>query len=222
MTYEQLAEVMKGAAIAKSEWAGIPLPVSGLPMTVEKRYPYQGIENIGRPEETPSDYVCVNSWFSKRLRGNILVGRHIKTGKCRSFCEPWNGVDMVIGTMMASDVWPLKAERAALDKLAELIPNHLFLAYIKTGAFIQTSKRSGVSYIFRKLRPTIAIKEWQGSLRILCTLCLHPIGFYEKTWAGVMVPTDDVIAHLMLMRGDEHHFWKMANQHPSHTPQSGL
>ena len=42
------------------------------------------------------------------------------------------------------------------------------------------------------------------------------------SWAGAMVPTDDVIAHLSLMRGDEHMFWKRCNQHPSWRPEAGL
>lgn len=37
-----------------------------------------------------------------------------------------------------------------------------------------------------------------------------------------MVPTDDVIAHLLLMRGDERLFWRRANQHHPLDPESGL
>jgi hypothetical protein len=37
-----------------------------------------------------------------------------------------------------------------------------------------------------------------------------------------MCPTDDVIAHLMLMRGDEALLWRKANQHPSWVPESGI
>jgi hypothetical protein len=65
--------------------------------------------------------------------------------------------------------------------------------------FLETSRRSGVSYLFRRLKPTLAIKDG----RALCALCLHPIGYYEGTWSGAMCPTDDIIAHLMLARGDE-------------------
>lgn len=32
----------------------------------------------------------------------------------------------------------------------------------------------------------------------------------------------DVIAHLALMRGDEHMFWKRSNQHPPYRPEAGL
>jgi hypothetical protein len=56
----------------------------------------------------------------------------------------------------------------------------------------------------------------------LCALCLHPIGYYADTWAGVMCPTDEVIAHLVLMRGSEEKFWANANQHPLDRPAAGL
>jgi hypothetical protein len=31
-----------------------------------------------------------------------------------------------------------------------------------------------------------------------------------------------VVAHLMLMRGDEHLFWRKANQHPPYQPEAGM
>lgn len=60
------------------------------------------------------------------------------------------------------------------------------------------------------------------AMQILAALCLHPIGFYQGTWAGSMVPTDEVIAHLLLMRGDEPLYWRRANQHPAWSPLAGL
>ena len=57
---------------------------------------------------------------------------------------------------------------------------------------------------------------------VLCALCLHPIGYYDKTWAGVMCPTDEVIAHLLMMRGSEMKFWANANQHSVEHPAAGI
>jgi hypothetical protein len=37
-----------------------------------------------------------------------------------------------------------------------------------------------------------------------------------------MTPTDDVIAHLLLMRGDEAEYWGQANQHRPESPEAGL
>lgn len=221
VTYEQLARALQVIAVEKSEWAGLPIPLPEHKLVLEPRFPYQfQICEINEGEQ-PSDWECVNSWFSKRLRGNVLVGQC--NGRARAFLEPWQATDMIIGTMDASRVWPLEAEIKAMSKLAELIPDHLFRAYIMTGTFIETSKRSGVTYLFRKLRPTVAIKaQSDGTLKLLCALCMHPIGFYTQTWAGAMVPTDDVIAHLLMMRGDEPKFWANANQHSVWKPQAGL
>lgn len=59
-------------------------------------------------------------------------------------------------------------------------------------------------------------------MRILCCLCMRPIAYYADSWAGAMCPTDDVIAHLALMRGDEAMFWRRCNQHPPYRPEAGL
>ena len=90
------------------------------------------------------------------------------------------------------------------------------------GMFMETSKRSGLTYVFRRLRPTIVLDAKGSEVKIRCCLCMHPIGYYAGTWAGAMTPTDDVIAHLMMMRGDEPMFWRRANQHPSWVPEAGL
>jgi hypothetical protein len=37
-----------------------------------------------------------------------------------------------------------------------------------------------------------------------------------------MCPTDEVIAHLLLMRGSEEKYWANANQHPIDHPAAGV
>jgi len=114
-----------------------------------------------------------------------------------------------------------------MGRLAGLLTDHQMCQYFLTGSFLETSKRSRVSYMFRRLRPTVAMTPRgqdasRDVMRCLAVLCLHPIGYYEGTWAGAMTPTDDVIAHLLLMRGDEPGFWRQANQHAPWTPEAGL
>jgi hypothetical protein len=46
--------------------------------------------------------------------------------------------------------------------------------------------------------------------------------YYAGSWGGAMCPTDDVIAHLTLMRGDEPMFWRRSNQHHPKRHESGL
>jgi hypothetical protein len=99
--------------------------------------------------------------------------------------------------------------------------------YVLTGMFMETSRRSGLAYIFRRLKPTVVLAPSDRSddskpLRILACLCMHPIAYYAGSWAGGMCPTDDVIAHLSLMRGDEHMLWRRSNQHPPYLPEAGL
>jgi len=98
----------------------------------------------------------------------------------------------------------------------------VFELYQLTGNFAEISKRSGVLYMFRKGRPTIAIRQTEEDSNVLCALCLHLIGYYAGTWAGVMCPTDEVIAHLLMMRGSEEKYWANANQQPVDHPAAGV
>jgi hypothetical protein len=220
LTYDQLAEVLVGMAEEKSEWAGLPMPLEMHPLVLEPKFPYQFSKDEGNEPQESDNGVEINSWFNERYR--CRVGIRERHGKRFAAIYPDNSVSKVFGTMFASVVWRLEAESKAISKLAELISHHKFRSYLLTGGFIETSKRSGVTYLFRRLRPTIAIRSVDDGSKCLCSLCLHPIGYYSGTWAGAMTPTDDVVAHLVLMRGDEHKFWANANQHPVHHPASGL
>ncbi len=57
-------------------------------------------------------------------------------------------------------------------------------------------------------------RQYEEGSSVLCALCLHPIGYYGDTWAGVMCPTDEVILYLLMKRGSEEKYWANANQHP--------
>jgi hypothetical protein len=128
-----------------------------------------------------------------------------------------------VDTIGASEAWSVAAEVRATETLRGLVTESAWAKYMLTGSFLETSRRSGVTYLFRKLRPTVALRGTKGGdTRILAVLCLHPIGYYEETYAGAMVPTDDVIAHLMLMRGCEPKFWAKANSHPSWSAAAGI
>lgn len=119
--------------------------------------------------------------------------------------------------------WRVEAEAQAQATLKQLISEWQWRCYFTTGQFLESSPRSGVAYIFRRLRPTIALRPStkHDDMRVIAALCLHPIGYYDGTFAGSMSPTDDVMAHLLLMRGDEHGFWRRANQHPAWEGMAG-
>jgi hypothetical protein len=58
--------------------------------------------------------------------------------------------------------------------------------------------------------------------KFLAALCLHPLAYYTDTWAGSQPPSHEVMAHLMLIRCDEHAFWKKSGQHPITDPRAAI
>lgn len=231
VTWGSIRRALNRMATDGGVWAGAPVPIETAKLVVEKRYPYQGLNGVSfgdlrskEPEHEPKSeqstetYTTINSWTTIRRDVTIIevtdsTGKRTREKIILPIDRPGQSVDAIFKCMdVAMHAWTVDAEFKALELLATLIKPHLFDAYMLTGAFMETSKRSKVTYLFRKLRPTLALSNKLGHLRVLCGLCLHPVGYYQGTFAGCMVPTDDVIAHLMMMRGDEHKFWGMANQ----------
>lgn len=226
---EALRWGLKRVADEREDWAGIPMPLGpDLPLVIEPNFPKaKELMAIGREEKAadaePPPVVRAHFWSSHK-RCHIVI------------CEPKAGERSVqwaivrgvhnleeqIQTLGASVAWGIEQESNALKLLATLLPHHAFKKYLLCGAFLESSERSGVTYMFRKLRPTVALVANKETMRILASLCMHPIAYYEGSWAGAMCPTDDVIAHLMLMRANEPLFWKRSNQHPAWRPEAGL
>ena len=206
-------------AEAVGEWAGIPMPIEGEKIHMAPSYSagrlgeaFDNADLVSKEPDDEPDADFVNSWYSKRHGLNVVLWR--EDGKVqKGFVAPRNRLDMAIRTCGMAPVWGIAQEAEAVQTLGGLLRHHPFRSYMLTGMFLETSKRSGVTYLFRRLRPTLAISGRTGSLKVLAALCLHPIAYYENSSAGAMTPTDDIIAHLMMMRGDENLFWKRANQH---------
>lgn len=239
LTIETVRKIMNQWAYDTGRsWAGVPMPISGHRLYLEPRYPFKHVEDFRfpdeqeeKPPEEPTEAsdkpkpVIRNRWYS--FYHNTYISIYQEGDKVKALIEPRMIGKYTIGhalnTMGISyQAWGVAAELKAMEKLHGLIKQHLWEAYFLTGTFIETSKRSNVTYMFRKLRPTIASAPVKGDMRILAALCMHPIGYYQESWAGVMCPTDDVIAHLLMMRGDEHRYWREANQHPIWEPMAGL
>lgn len=202
------------------------MPMDGERLIIEPRFPNGAeIAKIGAPPKTePEEGVTfVNRWWSRRLRAEVYV--YEEDGKRKAATLPHHHrLSMELHTMGCSYAWGLEQEHNALKLLGTLVKHHIFKQYALTGTFLETSARSGLTYFFRRLRPTVVIDNRPGveSTRIVACLCAHPIGYYAETFAGAMTPTDDVVAHLMMMRGDEALFWKRSTQHPPWAPQAGL
>lgn len=236
---ELLMDALNDAVTESGEWAGAPTPIHGSRLIMESRYPFSGMngavvsadgtlenyESVSDPVEEFDDegYRIKNSWREGHRIVLLWEGPDGKTGHGFIPDGPGKRLDFILRNLGACEAWKPSAEVKALQKLKSLVRPHIFKQYMMTGTFLESSHGSGVTYIFRKLRPTIAMKaQPSGEMKVLAVLCLHPIGYYEDTWAGVMVPTDEVIAHLLLMRGAEHKFWARANHHAMLSAAAGI
>ena len=179
--------------------------------------------------------------FKRGDSGQIVSVNRVKTD-CGEFAyatlltpERASGrrLKLVLATHSAANQFTAKEEITAMRKLRRMITKEQFAEYIVSGEFYEESKRSNVTYLFRKLKPTIAMsfvppEQVEGedgkkpntppgmkakNYRFLAGLCLHPGMFYNGTFVGALCPTDDVIAHLLKMRAEEHKFWAKANHH---------
>jgi len=211
----------------REDWAGIPLPLNeDLPLVVEPRYPNaQALMALCHPQKDSTekdDRKIRNTFYCSRMRCHIAVYDKPDGGIGWGYAPSVHHFDYDLRTMGASVAWGVEQEARALQTLAQLLPHHAFKKYLLTGMFLESSPRSHVTYMFRRLKPTVAMVSREGQMWLLCALCLHPIAFYNGSWAGAMCPTDDVIAHLMLMRGNEPMFWRRANQHPASRAEAGL
>lgn len=213
----------------RGHWAGLPMPSEHARLVMAPNHPeYERLngatlapDQSSNPEDEKLE--LVNCWYNDHERSNILVIR--ENGRVtwgRVFEGPGRRIKMLLDAALIAQTMDMAAETRALETLSTLVSKHLYHGYRMTGAFIETSKRSGVTYIFRRLGTTLAIRATDVGCRLLAALCLHPLGYYEQTTLGVMVPTDDVIAHLVMMRSDEHMFWRKANQHGILSPGAML
>ena len=213
------------------EWAGIPVPIEGERLIVAPQMPFAGLFERKSANEIAGEKMAEKGW---RWRNSFWCGRwraiinliERPDGKVVGSWEPaFHHITHDLATMGASVAWGLEQEQRALQLLGTMIRHHAMKHYVLTGMFLEQSPRSGLCYVFRRLKPTVVLKltgDPDESPRILASLCMHPIAYYEGSWAGAMCPTDDVIAHLTLMRGDEHRYWKVCNQHPPYRPEAGL
>jgi hypothetical protein len=129
--------------------------------------------------------------------------------------ERW---DFMTNTMLRRVNYTLiQTEKKAREKLISMLSEDQKRTLYLCDQFMEYG-RSGVTYLLRKNRPTVA---WRNK-RPLCALCLHPMAFYTGSWAGILSPSDELMAHLKMIRADEHYFWRKANQIPFIEPNSGI
>lgn len=221
--HDGLAGLRSGLAFVageKGEWAGIPMPLEGSRLVVEPKYRLATCFEVTTGREAPAIAIR-NRFYASRYQRDVIIWDE-PNGRVGWTVEPINRAGLELMTLGNSSAWGIEQEAAALQLLGELVTHAQMKSYLLTGSFIETSKRSGVAYVFRKLRPTVAIRADEDGSRVLAALCMHPIAYYEGSWAGAMCPTDDVIAHLTLMRADEPLYWGRCNQHAAYRLEAGL
>lgn len=232
--FAPMRDTIRKIAIKTGEWAGIPMPMEGCRLIVTPKHPHakalmeicddaNDLNTKVEPDPELDGVQIRNEFWSVRWRQNVTVYQ-LASGKIGFVRQGSpNQVKLALETLGASDAWGIEQEARAVNTLGEMISHRQFKQYMLTGTFLEKSKRAEVHYLFRRLRPTVAIGTARdGSMGVLAALCMHPIAYYEGSWAGAMCPTDDVIAHLAFMRGDEHGFWKKSNQHAAFMPQAGI
>lgn len=226
--FAPLRNALRSIGEERGDWAGIPMPLDGERLVVEPRYPNaEAFMRMGGDDAPPpgrrlaADAKHRNTFWSSHLRSDVVI---VESGSSVTWglVPGANHLRHDLRTLGCSEAWGIEQESNALATLSGLVKHRAMKQYLLTGMFLESSPRSGVTYLFRKLKPTVAIHTVKGEAKILCALCMHPIAYYAGSWAGAMCPTDDVIAHLMLMRGDERMFWARANQHPAWVPEAGL
>jgi len=208
------------------------MPLEGERLVVEPTYPQAaelmaigtGRENTDPESEGLTGAKVRNTFWSSKLRSEVIV---FETADGRIDWGRVPGIHHLmydLKTLGCAEAWGIEQESNAVHLLGTLVKHRAFKQYLTTGMFLETSSRSGVTYLFRRLKPTVAIRcdPIKNTTRVMCALCLHPIAYYAGSWAGAMAPTDDVVAHLTLMRGDEAMFWRRANQHPAWLPNAGI
>ncbi len=242
-TWDESREWIDALSDHVGDWQGIPIPLGeDNPLVLAPGHPLRDfyrdlhqadmvdVDIIAAPN-VPDDEEIVNYWFCRRRNLSVYVarskGRYYVVKIPVSPDRSMDRLTMWLQTMGAADAWDLKAEHAARDTLRAMLSERQWMHYDLTGCFFETSPRSRLTYLFRRLRPTIAMtpRGRNGdaeTMRCLAVLCLHPIGYYARSWGGCMVPSDDVIAHLTMCRADEAYFWGKANTHEPSAPEAGI
>lgn len=234
MSRERLMTALNRYAASQGWPYGMPIPAlngSSNRLAIAKRAPFGDRKMPTMPEMmgavVPRELreleglKVVNCWHNRD--GMLVLIMESKDGKRVPYVGEHPCVErfhMMIETAVCrTGAVRSRAEVKAFMNLAERLNETQVDSYLLNGSFIETSKRSGVKYVFRKGLPTIALSR---EIKFLAALCLHPLAYYENTFAGSMAPSDEVLTHLLLMRSDEHRLWKESNQHPLWAIGSGL
>lgn len=219
-----------GVILEEELWrqSGVQIPLYGLPTSSGSEIAFAP----GLSEDWGSSVVVdPPEWetlYSRNIGAKTVFHERSRvTGRARSVTTKntfSTDEDAVVKSMYAlktvraaSVAHTIGAERKALRLLRKRVSAEQWRSYVLTGMFTEVSKKSHLVYLFRRVAPTVVFRMVADSeglyMKPFITLCLHPVGYTVFSGVGCMCPTDDIVAHVTLMRSDEHFFWKKATQH---------
>src|SRR5208337_2262712 len=136
--FSGIRNALRRIASEREQWSGIPMPIEGMSLAIEPRYPNAAaLSAIGKKPEDLGGATLRNSFIirSKQLKiliWNELDGR-LEWGKQTTV----HHLDLDLAVIGASDAWGVEQEHNALMTLGTLIEHHKFKKYLLTGSFME-------------------------------------------------------------------------------------
>ena len=179
-------------------------------------------------EERKVDDHIRAAWSHQRLIGHRYVFTTFRRKETPDKTEGYLCVpvamrlEMLLASLAARGHQRAQPEVVAQRRLLQYLNPRQIESYVLSGAFIERGPRSNVAYVFRRGLPIIALRAEDGDEEChpLATLCIHPLGYFDETNAGVMPPSDEVLALLLMLRADEVMLWRKCEQHALQDPRS--
>lgn len=205
--WDEVRRRFNAVATEQGEWAGVPLPVDGMGVVVANQR--QRIAEIWPRNIAPG--ARGNSW-RVACAFNVYLWRDGSEtrGTCLNY---WAArIDAMMETMRARRAVLPDAEMVAFLKLLDHLDDTQARDYVVSNMFVERGPRSDLLYLFRRGLPILTFRTGEEIVEPRAALCLHPLAYYDGSHAGVLPPSDEVLALLLMMRADEAYLWRKANQ----------
>lgn len=240
VSWDAMSEIFERVATKYGYEGGLPLPHiddegtdKSHPLVMARNSPLAMIANANYATEAAAEYE--RSWKRHVRNSWDVLGDHsvlvVETSKGSMWVkEPRAGIrlrKLMADVSIRNDIHTMtaEAELKAMESLKARVTGNQYRAYVLSGAFFERSPRTDLFYLFRKGFPTLVLSyhgEKNEGGRVIVALCFHPMGFYQFSHVGVMCPTDEVVAALLMMRGHEAKFWSKSGQWPVTDSRSGV
>ena len=212
-------------AVRRGEYAGAAIPMKGHTMIVanDRLLLSRLTQILNRKRPDPEDrWTVKNRWQRTTAYATVIWEKDgVRETTVSNFWTERLG--LLSASISARRAVLPEAELNAMTRLFDYLDVDAKRDYILSGVIPEIG-RSGTTYFLRKGLPTLAFLPNRGDVdhRTAVVLCTHPLGYYTATHTGLMPPSDEVLAHLLMIRADEHYFWRKANQLPITDPRAAV